>query len=248
VSYQPKFTLTSRLSAHVDDIVLLREKILASETRGRVMPPLREESRVPFTLERVRTLANGRDFPVLAERSTQGVLDYFARRFSVERKSGRRCWTHKDIVKLHSVIASGDVIDDGAAGQYRCIPVRAGSFMPPPPGDVSGLMSGLLEWWNTKGPELPGVLTSAIVHYRISDIHPFTDGNGRLGRALALWELYRRGFDSPLVLPLNERYWGERKEYYAALRTVPRRAQDLTSWLEYSAEGLRSALGRVLRS
>jgi len=41
--------------------------------------------------------------------------------------------------------------------------------------------------------ELSPVLSSAILHHRFESIHPFADGNGRTGRALALWELYRRG-------------------------------------------------------
>jgi len=137
------------------------------------------------------------------------------------------------------------VMDQGSAGQYRTITVRAGRFVPPPPSEVSRLLFELLEWWNTKAPELSVVLTSAIVHYRISDIHPFPDGNGRLGRALALWELYRSGFDSHPIFSLNDCYWGERRHYYAALRAVRRQREDLTGWLEYSAEGLRLTLERI---
>ena len=107
-------------------------------------------------------------------------------------------------------------------------------------------MNELCEWWNTKAPELPAVLTSAIVHYRISDIHPFPDGNGRLGRALALWELYRSGFDR--LISWNEPYWGERRHYYAALRAVRRRREDLTGWMEYSAKGLLLALEKKLNA
>jgi len=243
VSYQPKFTITSRLLSQIDEIAVTRDKILVSKMR---MPHRSTGMKGhSFTLEKVRALANGEDFPVVAERSTQDVLNYFAMRLSNERKSGRSRWTHEDIFKLHRIIASRDVMGQGAAGQYRTIPVRAGRFVPPPPQEVSRLMSELLEWWNTNGPEMPVVLTSAIVHYRISAIHPFPDGNGRLGRALGLWELHRSGFDGRHILPLNERYWGERRHYYAALRAVRLRREDLTGWLEYSAEGLRLTLERT---
>ncbi|MSP72827.1 MAG: hypothetical protein EXR76_11790, partial [Myxococcales bacterium] len=50
---------------------------------------------------------------------------------------------------------------------------------------VSGLMFELLEWWNKRSVELSPVLSSAILHYRFEDIHPFAEGNGRTGRALA---------------------------------------------------------------
>jgi Fic family protein len=83
------------------------------------------------------------------------------------------------------------------------------------------------------------------VHYRFEAIHPFADGNGRTGRALALWELYRRGFDTHHVFSVDEFYWEDRPRYYAALQAVREQGEDLTSWLEYSAEGLQQTLERV---
>ena len=83
------------------------------------------------------------------------------------------------------------------------------------------------------------------MHYRFEAIHPFADGNGRTGRALALWELYRRGFDSHHIFSVDEFYWEDRPRYYAALQAVRRPGDDLTSWLEYSAEGLQQTLERA---
>ncbi len=89
------------------------------------------------------------------------------------------------------------------------------------------------------------VLSSAIVHYRFEAIHPFADGNGRTGRALALWELYRRGFDTHHIFSVDEFYWENRPRYYEALDAVRRKGEDLTGWLEYRAEGLLLTLERV---
>jgi Fic family protein len=136
-------------------------------------------------------------------------------------------------------------MDQGEAGRYRTIHVRVGPHVPPPPSDVSGLMFELLGWWNGHARNLSPVLSSAIVHYRFEAIHPFADGNGRTGRALALWELYRRGFDSHHIFSVDEFYWEDRPRYYRALRTVRDHGEDLTSWLEYSAEGLHETLERV---
>src|SRR5216117_1664850 len=114
-----------------------------------------------------------------------------------------------------------------------------------PAEDVSGLMFELLEWWNKESVALSPVLSSAIVHYRFEAIHPFADGNGRTGRALALWELYRRGFDSHHIFSVDEYYWEDRPRYYAALDAVRQQGDELTSWLEYTAEGLQQTLERV---
>jgi Fic family protein len=106
-------------------------------------------------------------------------------------------------------------------------------------------MFELLQWWNTAALELSPVLSSAILHYRFEAIHPFADGNGRTGRALALWELYRRGFDTHHIFAIDEYYWEDRPRYYAQLASVRRHGEDLTQWLEYAAEGLQIALERA---
>jgi len=82
-------------------------------------------------------------------------------------------------------------------------------------------------------------------HYRFESIRLFADGNGRTGRALALWDLYRRGFDTHHIFSVDEFYWEDRPRYYAALDAVRREGEDLTSWLEYAAESLQLALERV---
>jgi Fic family protein len=106
-------------------------------------------------------------------------------------------------------------------------------------------MFELLEWWNKQSTELSPVLSSAILHYQFENIHPFADGNGRTGRALALWELYRRGFDSHHIFSVDEYYWEDRPGYYAALDAVRVAGEDLTAWLEYCAEGVRQTLEKV---
>jgi Fic family protein len=123
--------------------------------------------------------------------------------------------------------------------------VQVGEYVPPPPREVPGLMIELLEWWNGDAPVLSPVLSSAIMHYRFEAIHPFADGNGRTGRALALWELYRRGFDTHHIFSVDEFYWEDRPRYYSALEAVQRQGEDMTSWLEYCAEGLQQTLERV---
>jgi Fic family protein len=123
--------------------------------------------------------------------------------------------------------------------------MRVGPYIPPNPEDVSGLMRELLAWWNGPAGDLTPILSSAILHYRFEAIHPFADGNGRMGRALALWELYRRGFDTHHIFSVDEFYWEDRARYYERLQAVRREGDDLTGWLEYTAEGLLLTLDRV---
>ena len=64
---------------------------------------------------------------------------------------------------------------------------------------------------------------------------------------MALWELYRRGFDSHHIFSTDEFYWEDRPRYYRELQAVREHGEDLTGFLEYCAEGLLMTLERVWR-
>lgn len=257
MSYQPQFTISPRLLARIEAVAALRERIQAAAVELSWIPALQKDTRTrnvhastaiegnPLTLEQVRALEEGRELAASDPRSQREVLNYFAGLRYIEKNASRQTIGHEDILKLHRILAK-DVMDQGEAGRYRTMAVRVGRYVPPPPGDVSGLMLELLEWWNNKKTgELSPAISSAILHYRFEAIHPFADGNGRTGRALALWELYRRGFDTHHIFSVDEYYWEDRPRYYTALETVHREGGDLTGWLEYCAEGLRQTLERV---
>jgi len=256
MSYQPKFTITSRLLTLVQDIAVLRERIAGATIEVPWIPALQKDTRArnthsstaiegnPLTLEQVRAVEEGRTLTAVPDRARREVVNYFAALRHIEKHAGKKTITHEDVLRLHKIIAER-VMEQGEAGRYRTIRVRVGSYTPPPPELVSGLMFELLEWWNKDSGSLTPVLSSAIVHYRFEAIHPFADGNGRTGRALALWALYRRGFDTHHIFSVDEYYWEGRPRYYAALQAVRQQGEDLTSWLEYTAEGLLLTLERA---
>ncbi len=256
MSYQPQFTITPALLSRVEKIAAVRERILAATVQVQWIPALQKDTRTrnthsstaiegnPLTLEQVRAVEEGRDLPAVAPRAKREVTNYFAGLRYVEKTAAKSPLTHDDILALHRIIAA-EVMDQGTAGRYRTIHVRVGRYTPPSPGDVSGLMFELLTWWNKESTKLSPILSSAIIHYRFEAIHPFADGNGRTGRALALWELYRRGFDTHHIFSVDEFYWEDRPRYYTALQAVREQGEDLTGWLDYCAEGLLLTLERV---
>jgi cell filamentation protein, protein adenylyltransferase len=256
VSYEPQFTIRPRLLAQVEEVAVLRQRIELAALELPWIPALQKDARArnvhastaiegnPLTLEQVRALEEGRSLETSDARSQREVLNYFAALRHIEKNAAKKILRHEDVLKLHRILTT-DVMEQGEAGRYRTIAVRVGAYVPPPAPDVSGLMFELLEWWNRQAGELSPVLSSAIVHYRFEAIHPFADGNGRTGRALALWELYRRGFDTHHIFSVDEYYWEDRPRYYAALQAVRREGEDLSGWLEYCAEGLRQTLERV---
>ena len=255
MSYQPHFSISPALLGRVENIAALRERIQSAAVQVPWIPALQKDTRArnthsstaiegnPLTLAEVRELEEG-TMVVAPTAARREVLNYFAALRHVEKRAKVKRLNHENMFQLHRIIA-GEVMDQGEPGRYRTIRVRVGQYVPPPPGDVSGLMFELLEWWNEAAPGLSPVLSSAIVHHRFESIHPFADGNGRTGRALALWELYRRGFDSHHIFAVDEFYWEDRPRYYAALQAPRQQGDDLTTWLEYCAEGLQQTLERV---
>ena len=256
MAYEPQFQITPRLLSLVEQTAALRERIQTAAVELPWIPALQKDTRTrnshastaiegnPLTLEQVRALEEGQELSAVEARPKHEVLNYFAGLRYVEKQANKKTIRHEDIFDLHRLLA-GQVMDQGEAGRYRTIQVRVGRHFPPAAADVSGLMFELLEWWNKKAPALSPVLSSSILHYQFEWIHPFADGNGRTGRALALWELYRRGFDSHHIFSVDEFYWEDRPAYYRALDAVRGAGEDLTGWLEYCAEGLCQTLDRV---
>ncbi len=256
MSYKPDYTVTPLLLSRVEQVAALRERILAATVQVPWIPALQKDTRIrnahsstaiegnPLTLEQVRAIEEGREIPATAQRARREVANYFAGLRFVEKNAQRSAITHAEISKLHRIIA-GEVMDQGTAGDYRSMRVRVGNYVAPPPERVRGLMSELLDWWNKESSKVSPVLSSAILHHRFETIHPFADGNGRAGRMLTLWELYRRGFDNHHIFSVDEYYWEDRPRYYAALDKVRHEDEDLTGWLEYSAQGLLVTLEQV---
>jgi Fic family protein len=256
MAYKPQFTISPRLLSLVESVAALRTRIQSSTVELSWIPALQKDTRTrnvhastaiegnPLTLEQVRALEAGRELAASDQRSQREVLNYFAGLRYIEKNVNRKRIRHNEILELHRLLADG-VMDQGQAGRYRTVAVRVGGYVPPPPSDVSGLMLELLEWWSDEAGQLSPLLSSAILHYRFEAIHPFADGNGRTGRALSLWELYRRGFDTHHIFSVDEYYWEDRPRYYSALKVVRHDGEDLSGWLEYCAAGLQQTLERV---
>lgn len=256
MAYTPPFSIHPKLLAKVEHIATLRERIRSAAFDLAWVPALQKDSRArnvhastaiegnPLTLEQVRALEEGKQLSATTQRSEREVLNYFAALRHIEQQADVGRIRHEDIFELHRILSEG-VTDQGQAGRYRSIQVRVGQYLPPPSRDVSALMMELLDWWNGPSTELSPVLSSAILHYRFEEIHPFADGNGRTGRALSLWDLYRRGFDTHHLFAVDEYYWEDRPRYYQALAQVRIDGGDLSSWLEYCADGYRQTLERA---
>jgi Fic family protein len=121
--------------------------------------------------------------------------------------------TAATICTLHRLVMDR-LVDD--AGQWRTGPVsiRGARHRPPPARDVPGLIHAWLAWIDGPGQQYPPVIGAAIAHHDFEAIHPFIDGNGRVGRLLLNLMLMRAGYAPALLL----RAW--RLSYLNALATA----------------------------
>ncbi|MCB9285326.1 MAG: Fic family protein [Lewinellaceae bacterium] len=109
-------------------------------------------------------------------------------------------------------------------------------FEAPPSSRVPKEMEQFIQWFNATGPEGPSfiaspLIRSAVSHLYFESIHPFEDGNGRIGRALAEKTL-SQGIGRPILLSLSKTIEANRATYYDALKTA-QRSNEITSWIEY---------------
>ncbi len=124
-------------------------------------------------------------------------------------KEPKRKILELDILNLHRTALFGRQW----AGNYRKVQVyiRGAGHLPPPPSQVKALMRDFVEGLNTNPQKLPPIAHAAVSHSDFDAIHPFVDGNGRVGRLLANWMLIREGHP-PVIIEVRER-----KKYFRLL-------------------------------
>lgn len=112
-------------------------------------------------------------------------------------------------------------------------------FVPPPPELVGETMSGLERTFHDEDAPYPVLVMAALAHVQFETIHPFLDGNGRIGRLLIPLLLHDAGMLQQPLLYLSLYFKQHRDEYYRLLDRV-RTAGDWEGWLDFFLEGVES--------
>ena len=150
------------------------------------------------------------------------------------------------IREIHQKLLQGTRGAEKEPGEFRRIQNWIGppgctladaAFVPPPPEEVMRLMGELEVFLHDASP-LPPLLRCGLAHVQFETIHPFLDGNGRMGRLLITFWLCWKGILQRPLLYLSDYFKRHRQDYYARLQQV-RIAGDWESWMLFFLEGVR---------
>lgn len=246
-TYQPPFTITPSILRHIADISEAVGRISA-QTDGALDLRLRR-------LNRIRTIQGSLAIEgnTLNEEQITAILDgkhvIAPPREIQEARNAILAYDHlekwnpeneKDLLKAHGVLMAG-LIDN--AGRYRqggvgVMGEKAVVHMAPPAGRVPHLMGDLFRW--LQKAEYHPLVASSVFHYEFEFIHPFADGNGRMGR---LWQTLILSRWNPLFLriPVESLVYAHQQQYYDALQQSTQQGL-VTPFLEFMLTMIRDAV------
>lgn len=250
-AYQPPFQLTHRMTALVADIA---ERLGAwkAANRGALVPELRRGNRIrslqaslaieqnTLSVEQVTAVLAGK--PVLGSpKEVQEVRNAFAAYEAMTHWQPHRLG---DLLQAHGLLMAGLVdrpgkLRDGDVGIWRGSKLL---HMAPPAGQVSRLVKDLLGW--LRRTDAHPLVASAAFHYDFEFIHPFSDGNGRMGR---LWQTLILSRWQPMLawLPVETVIRHRQRDYYAQLARADA-TSDCSGFIEFMLQAIADSLEEAI--
>lgn len=242
-NYSPPYSLTPQILKSVEQIgeCLGRLDVVAPTL---VTPHLRRTNRIKtiqasleiegnsLNLEQVTAVLDGKRI-LGSMREVQEVHNAFQ---AYEKLDSLNPLEIKDLCIAHEIMMHGL---DANPGHFRSgsVGIQRGAdivHIAPPAERISQLMTDLLDWLSTTDEHL--LVASSVFHYEFEFIHPFMDGNGRLGR---LWQTLILSHWKPVftLLPIESIIRDQQKDYYAALRGSDNRG-DSTLFVEFMLQAI----------
>ncbi|MGP1414203.1 MAG: Fic family protein [Bacillales bacterium] len=149
------------------------------------------------------------------------------------------------IKETHSILLSGVRGNEKSPGEFRksqnwigyagC-KLNTASFVPPAPGEMENSLTDL-EKYIHEDSFIPNLIKIALIHYQFETIHPFLDGNGRMGRLLIVLFLKEQGLIEYPVLYLSYFFKKNRNRYYELLNNV-RIKGEFEEWIKFFIKGI----------
>jgi Fic family protein len=253
MNYQPQFQLTHTMMRHVARIGELIGTWKAAN-QNRLVPELRRGNRIKtiqaslaveqntLTLEQVTAVIEGKTVLGLPK-EIQEVRNAFAAYEALEHWHPQQI---DDLLAAHALLLHG-LIDDAGHWRSKGAGIYRGEqlvHMAPPASQIPRLMADLFDWLaNTDAHPL---IASAAFHYEFEFIHPFGDGNGRIGR---LWQTLILSHWQPMLafLPV-ETVIKHRQQTYYQLLTESDQKSDCSAFIEFLLQAIEDSLQEAINT
>lgn len=260
----PKFTITAKINKALTEIERVRGFLDAVKLKDDWIADMQEKALIleshhsthiegtALSLDQAKSILEGKKVKGVNRDDEKELLNYKKAMDFISKYLGKIDPVNEGIIReLHKILVKGVRGENAAPGNYRKIQncvvnshTREVVYTPPAPLDVPHLMREFTEWIN-KAEDVSPILVAGIAQFQFVHIHPFIDGNGRTARLLSTLILYKTGYDFKRLFTISEYYDKDRPNYYQAIQTVRKNNMDMTTWLEYFVDGLRSQMTEI---
>jgi len=263
-TFNPKFTITNRMTAAITQIERARGFLEAARLSDDWVRDMGAEALIKeahhtthiegtqLTLDQAERLWRGEVVPEADPDDAQELLNYrSAFEFVSECLDSGDPITEGLIREIHRKLVEGVRGGKADPGNYRRIQNYVANsttgeviYSPPSAIEVPIMMSEMVKWLNGD-LDIHPVLISGIAQFQLVHIHPFLDGNGRTSRLLSTLCLYKAGYDFKRLFTISEYYDRDRPTFYKKIQSVRENDMDMTGWLDYFIIGLETQMIEV---
>ena len=262
--FNPKYTITPKINKALVEIERVRGFLDAVKLKDDWIVDLQKKALIleshhsthiegtALSLEQAKNILEGKKVKGVNRDDEKELLNYKKAMDFISKYLGKNDPISEGVIReLHKILVKNVRGENVDPGNYRKIQnyvvnsrTREVVYTPPGPLDVPHLMRKFVEWVN-KADDVSPILVAGIVQFQFVHIHPFIDGNGRTARILSTLILYKTGYDFKRLFTISEYYDKDRQSYYQAIQSVRNNNMDMTAWLSYFVEGLRSQMEEI---
>ena len=262
--FNPKFTITPKINKALVEIERVRGFLDAIKLKDDWIADMQKKALIleshhsthiegtAINLEQAQDILAGKKIKGVSRDDEKELLNYKKTMDFISKYLGKGDPVTEGLIReLHKILVKGVRGGQAQPGNYRKIQnyvvnskTKEVIYTPPAPFEVPHLMKEFTDWLNKQG-ELSSILLAGIAQFQFVHIHPFVDGNGRTARLLSTLILYKTGYDFKRLFTVSEYYDKDRPSYYRAIQSVRKNKMNMTDWLEYFVEGLRSQMAEI---
>lgn len=270
--FSPNFTITPKLLSLISEIAEIktlvnqakilpqREAVLRRRAQVRMAHTSTKIEGNPLAEYEVEKVLAG-ERVIAKDQHIKEVQNYEQALKLVESMSdkGPSIFTPHVILNLHKLVLKG-LVHEAKRGHWRPSDIyivthkldkQELDYTGPPANKINELVKEMINWISIAEEEpLHPVLVAGIIHHQFESIHPFVDGNGRVGRLFTLLYLHLRSWDFKHLITLENYYAQDRVSYIKELQKTgktfsEKQKHDLTEWLEYFIVGFLEEANKV---